>query len=988
MDRSLVKVHLANGGFNVVKCTEMTAVKDVIDLVTGRLAPGERAFRKCFTLRLTNITTGDIYWPAPTMSVDRCREKYEGGKPNDEWRYDLRIRFHPKNFCELLDCDKVTFYYLYDQVKQDYKKGYHGTVNQDVAIQLGCIEIRTLFRDMSHNALDLKCNLEFLEELGWKKFLPPSVVENFQPKPLRKMVQKTFKKYAVLPEEEVICHYLSLVSKIFSFDSESYDGHIGASGLSISIELVIGPRSGICYKGDSGATLMSIADFDQLVSVSLTCDGSQSRMLAQVNGMREPLSIIFASELIAESVVSLLEGYCQLLHSRSVWRNSVDSLQENRLSQTEPRIHTSVTSIPELFSSRLQDPLDLEEGDYSSLDMTNYDLNRDSIILLDILGEGQFGDVYKGMIVGEDRSETLVAVKTCKPESESAMSEQLLKEAAIMQQFDHPHIVKLLAICSNSPAWIVMELAMHGELRAFLIANSDRLQLPKLILYCYQLSTALSYLESKNFVHRDIAARNALVSSEDFVKLGDFGLSRWIEETNYYKASPGKMPIKWMAPESINFRRFTSASDVWMFAVCMWEILMLGVKPFQGVRNGDVIHKLDAGERLPLPPTTPVQLYNLMCDCWNYAPSDRPSFTQIKNFLRSLLEEENARWTEEWRNDARKSNSMSLLESRFLDEPPPKPARAPKLDPILQNSASSPGCILSNTYPNLSSYPDSTWHRQAGTASPICNRSGTLPQHRSTSVPPGYFTLSRNFNQNGSRDLPIPEVQKDYLNQKLRQQMQESEEDSEWLRREEEKLVLRENRLSSMGFDTLCKNLDQAKNTSAESSPGAKEINENTIHASSRINDIPADVLGQVELDRANDEVYDATTGVVRVVMEMTRVVMEQQPTSDQYIDLVKNVGLHLQALLAKLEAIIPQLPSETHNEIIMARTVLASDMGQLVQKMRLAKEYSATAVLNTEYRKNMLQAAHVLAKDSKNLLDSVDHGRRIAIFRQRLAAA
>ena len=95
--------------------------------------------------------------------------------------------------------------------------------------------------------------------------------------------------------------------------------------------------------------------------------------------------------------------------------------------------------------------------------------------------------------------------------------------------------------------------------------HTVQLELATLVLYSYQLSTALSYLESKNFVHRDIAARNVLVSAHDCVKLADFGLSRWIDQDTYYKASKGKLPIKWMAPESINFRRFTTASDVWMF---------------------------------------------------------------------------------------------------------------------------------------------------------------------------------------------------------------------------------------------------------------------------------------------------------------------------------------------------------------------------------------------------------------------------------------
>lgn len=136
----------------------------------------------------------------------------------------------------------------------------------------------------------------------------------------------------------------------------------------------------------------------------------------------------------------------------------------------------------------------------------------------------------------------------------------------IMQKFDHQHIIKLMGICSDSPVWIVMELAKLGELRAYLQNNKNQLDLSSLLLYAFQLSTALSYLESKKYVHRDIAARNVLVSSHTCVKLADFGLSRWMgEDQSYYKASKGKLPIKWMSPESINFRRFTTASDVWMF---------------------------------------------------------------------------------------------------------------------------------------------------------------------------------------------------------------------------------------------------------------------------------------------------------------------------------------------------------------------------------------------------------------------------------------
>lgn len=137
----------------------------------------------------------------------------------------------------------------------------------------------------------------------------------------------------------------------------------------------------------------------------------------------------------------------------------------------------------------------------------------------------------------------------------------------VMQKFEHPHIIRLIGICSDAPIMIVMELARLGELRAYLKENSakweltschiwnvyliaifdfHRLRLGSLLLYSYQLSTALSYLESKKFVHRDIAARNVLVSSPACIKLADFGLSRWVEEQSYYTSSKGLLPIKWM----------------------------------------------------------------------------------------------------------------------------------------------------------------------------------------------------------------------------------------------------------------------------------------------------------------------------------------------------------------------------------------------------------------------------------------------------------
>ncbi|XP_058118028.1 uncharacterized protein LOC131289552 [Anopheles ziemanni] len=349
-----------------------------------------------------------------------------------------------------------------------------------------------------------------------------------------------------------------------------------------------------------------------------------------------------------------------------------------------------------------------EEGDYSTPAARDYELERTQITLNEIIGVGQFGDVHIGTCRLPNKSTLVsklnqslttefdeqlmldngnadaqktgiiqVAVKTCKPDADTTTSEKFLQEAYIMKKFEHPHIIKLIGISSGPPIWIVMELARHGELRAYLKKNGPKLKLGTLLLYSYQLSTALSYLESKKFVHRDIAARNVLVSSPTCIKLADFGLSRWVEDQSYYTSTKGMLPIKWMAPESINFRRFTTASDVWMFGVCTWEILMLGVKPFQGVKNCDVIGKLENGERLPLPPNCPPRLYSLMSQCWSLEPLKRPNFKSVKETLYEILMEERHSDCETMRRENRRVAAMSW--GAGDDMAPPKPARGPTM---------------------------------------------------------------------------------------------------------------------------------------------------------------------------------------------------------------------------------------------------------------------------------------------------------------------
>eukprot|EP00064_Thunnus_orientalis_P011642 superscaffoldBa00001698_g11673 len=582
-------------------------------------------------LRLTHLHSEALHWLHPDLGVSHVREKYEKQHPQEEWRYELRMRYLPKGYLSHFSEDKPSLNYLYHQVKSDYMQHIADQVDQDVALKLGCLEIRRFFREMPGNALDKKSNYELLEkDVGLRRFFPKSLLDSLKAKTLRKQIQQTFKQFANLNDEQSIHKFFEILSPIYRFDKECFKCALGSSWV-ISVELAIGPEEGISYLTDKGSTPTHLANFNQVQSIQYSALEEKDR-----KGMLQ-LNVAGAPERETE--------LCLPSQKTDDYAEIID-----------------------------------EEDTYTMPSTRDYEIQRDRIELGRCIGEGQFGDVHQGVYISPENPALSVAVKTCKNSTSDSVREKFLQEALTMRQFDHPHIVKLMGVITENPVWIIMELCTLGELRSFLQVRKYSLDLASLILYSYQLSTALAYLESKRFVHRDIAARNVLVSTVDCVKLGDFGLSRYMEDSSYYKASKGKLPIKWMAPESINFRRFTTASDVWMFGVCMWEILMYGIKPFQGVKNNDVIGRIENGERLAMPPQCPPTLYSLMTKCWSYDPSKRPRFTELKTQLSTILEEEKVQQKERNRMEMRRQVTVSW-DSGGSDEAPPKPSRRPSLQP-------------------------------------------------------------------------------------------------------------------------------------------------------------------------------------------------------------------------------------------------------------------------------------------------------------------
>ncbi|XDV33677.1 hypothetical protein PO909_003997 [Leuciscus waleckii] len=960
----------------------------------------------CFGLRLTHSPSGDVHWLHPDMGVSHVREKYEQNRPQDEWRYELRIRYLPKGFLNQFAEDKPTLNYFYQQVKNDYLLEMADQVEQDIALKLGCLEIRRFYREMRGNALDKKSNYELLEkDVGLRRFFPKSLLESVKAKTLRKQIQQTFKQFANLNDEQSILKFFEILAPVYRFDKECFRCALGSSWV-ISVDLAIGPEEGISYLTDKGSTPTHLANFTQVQSIHYSCVEEKERkgvLQLDVAGAAEPLTISTPVFATAENMADLIDGYCRLLSAVSqsfIVRPqkegeralpSIPKLANNEKRLEGIRAGVRAISVSEDSGDETDDYAEIidEEDTYTMPSTQDYEIQRDRIELGRCIGEGQFGDVHQGVYMSPENPSLSVAIKTCKNCTSDSVREKFLQEALTMRQFDHPHIVKLIGIITENPVWIIMELCTLGELRSFLQVRKYNLDLSTLILFSYQLSTALAYLESKRFVHRDIAARNVLVSSTDCVKLGDFGLSRYMEDSSYYKASKGKLPIKWMAPESINFRRFTSASDVWMFGVCMWEILMFGIKPFQGVKNNDVIGRIENGERLAMPQNCPPTLYSLMTKCWAYDPSKRPRFTELKTQLSTILDEEKAQQEERFRMEMRRQVTVSW-DTGTSDEAPPKPSR-----PGYPSPRSSDGYFPSPQHAGQLNH-----YQGSGYPSALAPGAGFPPQasvldphetwnHHRPDVPVWSPNMEDGAALGRSQVMPVTHL----MEETLMKQQQQMEEDQRWLEHEESflKPESRNSRGSidredgalqtPMGKQHVYQPVGKADHVAPPKKPprpGAPShlTNLNPVDSYNEGVKIQPQEISPpptANLDRSNDKVYENVTGLVKAVIEMSSRIQPAPP--EEYVPMVKDVGLALRTLLATVDETIPVLPASTHREIEMAQKLLNSDLAELISKMRLAQQYVLTS-LQQDYKKQMLTAAHALAVDAKNLLDVIDQAR------------
>ncbi|XP_057348751.1 tyrosine-protein kinase Fer isoform X2 [Manis pentadactyla] len=257
-------------------------------------------------------------------------------------------------------------------------------------------------------------------------------------------------------------------------------------------------------------------------------------------------------------------------------------------------------------------------------------LNHEDVTLGELLGKGNFGEVYKGIL----KDKTAVAVKTCKEDLPQELKIKFLQEAKILKQYDHPNIVKLIGVCTQrQPIYIIMELIPGGDFLSFLRKKKDDIKLKQLVKFSLDAASGMSYLESKNCIHRDLAARNCLVGENNILKISDFGMSRQEDGGVYSSSGLKQIPIKWTAPEALNYGRYSSESDVWSFGILLWETFSLGVCPYPGMTNQQAREQVERGYRMSAPQHCPEDIFKIMMKCWDYKPENRPKFSELQKEL-------------------------------------------------------------------------------------------------------------------------------------------------------------------------------------------------------------------------------------------------------------------------------------------------------------------------------------------------------------------
>ena len=344
---------------------------------------------------------------------------------------------------------------------------------------------------------------------------------------------------------------------------------------------------------------------------------------------------------------------------------------------TDSRIYETVYNEPiqpSLFTDAVGTPSDAKDlHPYAPIYTVPIHLPESKKLLLKVLGSnireiselgmGQFGKVILAETVDlspkdlrlsesdDDKSKsTLVAVKKLKSDAPSTTKEAFEKEVNFMSRLTDGNVIRILGVCYEDTPFIMMEYMEKGDLNQYLqkfkvhiTTDSEpqgQITTKTLVHMTTQIASAMKYLTSHNFVHRDLATRNCLVGANYLVKISDFGMSRSLYDSHYYRIR-GRfvLPVRWMAFECF-YGKFSQKSDVWAFGVTMWEIFTLAKEqPYTDMSDKQLIENAFKGKNRKLlarPYMCSLEVYKVMLECWAHNPEQRATFEQLFQLLTSV----------------------------------------------------------------------------------------------------------------------------------------------------------------------------------------------------------------------------------------------------------------------------------------------------------------------------------------------------------------
>ncbi|XP_022111315.1 fibroblast growth factor receptor 1-like [Acanthaster planci] len=261
-----------------------------------------------------------------------------------------------------------------------------------------------------------------------------------------------------------------------------------------------------------------------------------------------------------------------------------------------------------------------------------------------VLGSGNFGEVRSGA-VRKDGEVTRAAIKMLKGYASACDRDDFMDELRMMACIGyHPNIVLLLGACQHHDVLhVALEYLPYGDLRSYLRtarsqsdSDEDALSSEQLVKFALDVAKGMEHLSKAGVIHRDLAARNILLGDRLIAKVSDFGLSRG--EDIYVQTSRRRVPLRWLAIESLRNQLYTSQSDVWSFGILLWEIATFGGTPYPSISNDSLAETIKRGYRMPQPDNCHDHIYALMRECWEEEPDARPTFTELVHILSDMAD--------------------------------------------------------------------------------------------------------------------------------------------------------------------------------------------------------------------------------------------------------------------------------------------------------------------------------------------------------------